>query len=386
MSILAWSIMPKEKTPYFYFFQHSGTELPFLPLCRNAHISSVSYESIYLLITFAASDINGFIFTIVFPANKVRYSHDVIRDYLTGKSDPAMVDHIVSNFIDLSLPKAFARSYQNYSGNIFSAISKYKKSKAKGKGPVRRVGSVSLQAGSNSRTARLGLATPEATQATPSRKRANTNPTSSGLKKSKKNTQESTVTFMNPTMKAATCEKDINYEDAKKTLAEYWEKCADCYILGVDSAPVDVNIDLLDTSEPRFVVQALEPSRIKHYKNILANQIDVSSRPIIVIMPKITVPPLKWDWNILSWACRFRLIDGQHHIVAAKELIVDKKIDAKKITALRTWKAQVVWHSDANKIMDMSAMANKTNNARTFTPFWATNIMGAPNIWKDYGC
>lgn len=386
MSILSWSIMPKDKTPYFYFFQRSGSELPFLPLCRDAHISSVSYEDVYLLITFAASDINGFIFTIVFPANEVRYSHDVIRDHLTGKCDPAMVDHIVSNFLDLSSPKAFVRSYQNYTGNIFSAISEFEKAKAKGKAPVRRVGSVSLQAGSNSGTARSGLATPEASQAAPTRKRANTNPSSSGSKKSKKNPPGSTVTFMNPTMKAATCEKDINYEDAKKTLADYWEKCADCYILGVDAAPVDVDIDLLDTSEPRFVVRALEPSGIKHYKNILTNQIDVSSRPTIVIMPKITVPPLRWDWNTLSQSCRFRLIDGQHHIVAAKELIADKKVSAKKITALQTWKAHVVWHSDANKIMDVSAMANKTNNAGTFTPSWATNIMGARNVWKDYGC
>ena len=103
-------------------------------------------------------------------------------------------------------------------------------------------------------------------------------------------------------------------------------------------------------------------------------------------MPKIEEAPRTWVWDTLRQNCRFRLIDGQHHVEAAKELIHDRKIDENKINALQTWRAHVVWHTDTKKILDVSAMANKTNNAGTFTPSWATNIMGARSVWKDYGC
>lgn len=379
--------MPKEKSPFFFFYQQSGTQVGFLPICLDAYITSVTYEDVHLLITLQAIDVAGYVFTIVFPANEIRYSHDVIRDHLTGKAEPTLVDHIVSKVLNLSSPKNFARTYQFYATNIWSALSDYETVKAKGKAPARRGGALALPAGSNSGTARSGLATPDATPRIQTRKRPNPNPSTSGSKKSKSNLAGSAVTYMNPTMKAATCEKDINYEEASKTLKEFWEKCADCYVLGRDNPPVEVSIDLLDPAEARFIVRSLETTGIAHYKNILTNAIDVSSRQTIVIMPKIEQAPEAWDWETLvRQRCRFRLIDGQHHIQAAKELIRDGKIGEEKLNALKTWRAHVVWHSDANKIMDVSAMANKTNNAGTFTPSWATNIMGARSVWKDYGC
>lgn len=72
---------------------------------------------------------------------------------------------------------------------------------------------------------------------------------------------------MNPTMKVTVTEQEITYEKAKKILTEYWEKCADYYVIGVDHHPIDVSINLLNLSKPRFIVLALEISRIKHYKN-----------------------------------------------------------------------------------------------------------------------
>lgn len=51
---------------------------------------------------------------------------------------------------------------------------------------------------------------------------------------------------MNPTMKAAVSEKEINYKKVRKILADYWEKCADYYVLRNDHDPVDVSINLLD--------------------------------------------------------------------------------------------------------------------------------------------
>lgn len=59
-------------------------------------------------------------------------------------------------------------------------------------------------------------------------KRVNPNPSSSELKKPKSIVAGIALTFMNPTMKAAITEKEINYEEAKKTLTEYEEKCANC--------------------------------------------------------------------------------------------------------------------------------------------------------------
>lgn len=70
-------------------------------------------------------------------------------------------------------------------------------------------------------------------------------------------------------MKAADLEKEINYKEAKKTVAEYWEKCADCYVLNVDTPPIDVSIDFLNLSEEKYIVRAPEITRIKQYKNML---------------------------------------------------------------------------------------------------------------------
>lgn len=385
-SILSWSIMPKDKTPFFLFFQQSGSQASFHPLCMDACITSVTHEDVYLLIKFEATEVPDYIFTIVFPPNEVRYCHEVIQEHLMGKAGPAQISHIFEKILDVSSPKGFARSFQCYSTNIWKALNDYEGAKGKGKMPVRRGGALALQAGSQSGTAQSGLATPDASPRGQGRKRPSPNPSASGSKKSKSGTGGSALTFMNPTMKPAVSEKEINYEEAKKTLAEYWEKCADCYVLGVDTPPVDVPIDLLDLSESKYVVRALETTGIKHYKNILTNSIDVSSRPTIVIMPKIKEAPAEWKWETLASSCRFRLIDGQHHIQAAKELIRENVIDPKKLTALGTWKAHVVWHTDARIIMDVSAMANKTNNAGTFTPSWATNLMGARSVWKACGC
>lgn len=268
-SILSWSIMPREKSVFFYMFQQSGTEAAFLPICLDACISSVSYEDAHLLITLQAINVDGYVFTIVFPENEIRYSHDVIRDHLTGKADPNLLDHIVSNLLNLTSPKNFVRSYQGYTSNIGSVLSDHEIRKAKGKGPARRGGTLALQAGSISGTGRSGLASREATPATQTRKRANPDPSASGSKKSKSTLAASAMTFMNPTMKHATCEKDIDYESASKTLKDFWEKCADCYVLGREQPPVEVSINLLDPAEA--IVRSLETTGIAHYKNILTN-------------------------------------------------------------------------------------------------------------------
>lgn len=388
-SILSWSILPRDRTT-FYLLQQSGNNPAFLPLCNDAFISSVNYEEFYLLITLQAEDVPGFVFTIVFPANEVRYSHDSIREYLAGKAQPVLVDHIVSQLLNLSTPKRFVQSWQQYTSNIWSALSDHAASKAKGPAPARRTSVLALGAGSGSGTAQSGLASPEATPATQSRKRANPNPSSSGArkrsKKSKSKLGGSSVTFMNPTIKHATCEKDIDYDSAEKALKNFWEKCEPCYVFGRDTPPVEVSIDLLEKADARFVVRELETTGIAHYKNIMANQMDVNSSHTIIIMPIIDQAPETWDWaTLVAMKCKFRIIDGQHHISAARQLIADGKVDDKKIKALKKWRAQVVWHSDANMIMDVSIMANKTNNAGTFTPSWATNIMGARSVWKDYG-
>lgn len=381
-SILSWSIRPKNKT-HFFFFQQSGTQGAFLPLCIDAFISLVTYEDAYLLIKFEASEVEDFVFTIVFPHNEVRFSHDFIRDYMVGKAEPTQLLHLETRLLpNLSSPKAFVRSYVPYTAQIWKALSDFETAKGKGKGPMKRTQNLSLAAPSG--TAPSGLGTPEVSLGGQSSKRPNPDSSSSGSKRSKSKLSGSALTFMNPTMNAAVSEKEINYAEATKALKDYWEKCADCYVFGRDN-PVDVSISLLDPAEPRFIVRSLEPTGIAHYKNILMNSLDVSSRQTIIIMPKIQEAPETWNWESLVQSCRFRLIDGQHHVEAAKELIRDRKVDDSKFLALQTWRAHVVWHTDTNKILDVSAMANKTNNAGTFTPSWATNIMGSRSVWKDYG-
>jgi hypothetical protein len=382
-SIMSWSIQPKDRT-HFYFYQQYGSHGPFLPLCNNAYISLVTSEDSYLLVKFETSEVSNYIFTIVFPPNEVRFSHSFVHDYLVGKAEQSQIHHLETKLLPvLSSPKAFVRSYSPYTAQIWKALSDYDAGR-KGKAPSKRPGSLALQARSTSGTARSGLGTPGAAPGCPSKKRPNLEACSSGSKRSKGSMGDSALTSVYPTMMAAVSEKDIDYNEARKSLQKYWEECADCYILGRDN-PVDVDIDLLDRSEARYIVRELEASGVAHYKNILTHAVDVSSRQTICIMPILEEAPEKWDWEALRSSCRFRVIDGQHHVEAAKELIRDRKVDDAKIKALRTWKAHVVWHSSANAISTISAMANVSNSAGTFTPSWATNIMGARSVWVDYG-
>lgn len=216
-SICSWSIFPREKSTFFHLFQQSGNNPAYLPICNDTFISSVNYEESHLMIKLQAIYVPGFAFTIVFPANEVRYSHETIRAHLVGKTETRLIDHIVSNLLNLSSPKKFVQTYQQYTSNIWSVLADHEASKAKGKAPARRVAAAALEEGSGSGTARSGMASLEATP-TQTRKRPNPNPSSSGAKKkSKSNSGGSAITYMNPTMKHATCERDIDYEAASKT-------------------------------------------------------------------------------------------------------------------------------------------------------------------------
>ena len=384
-SILSWSIRPKDNT-HFLFYQQSGAHGgAFLPLCLDAYISLVTSEDAYLLVKFETSEVSTYVFTIVFPPNEVRFSHNFVHEYLIGKAEPSQIHHLETKLLPvLTSPKAFVRSYSPYTAQIWKSLSEFE-ARRKGKASSRRPGSLALQARSTSGTARSGLGTPGAIPGGPSNKRPNPDACSSGSKRSRGSMGDSALTSVNPTMKAAVTEKEIDYEEARKSLQKYWEKCADCYIFGRDK-PVDVDIDRLDRAEERYIIRSLQASGVAHYKNILTHAVDVSGRQTICIMPILDEAPEEWDWNeLVRSSCRFRIIDGQHHVEAAKELIRDQKVDDAKIKALKTWRAHVVWHKKAAKIMEVSAMANISNNAGIFTPSWATNIMGARSVWVDYG-
>lgn len=279
-SILSWTIFPREKTTFFYLFQQSGNNPAYLPFCNDTFILAVNYEDSHLLITLQ------------------RESH--------------LIDHIFSNLLNLSSPKKFVQTYQQYTSNIWSVLADYEAIKAKGKAPARREPMAPLNEGTGSGTARSGMASLEDSPTT-TRKRPNTNPTSSGRKgkKSKSNLGGSSVTYLNPTINHATSEMDIDYAAAAKTLTEFWTKCEPCYVLGRMSEPVLVPVDLLEFADAKYIVRKLEPTGIVHYKNILINAIDLYSRQTIIIMPMINEAPEVWDWDtLLATKCKFCVIDG----------------------------------------------------------------------------
>lgn len=71
---------------------------------------------------FEATDVPDYVFTVVFPPNKVKYSHSIIRGYLMGKVDPAQMSCIFWKLLNVTSPKAMARFYQCYTTNIWRPL------------------------------------------------------------------------------------------------------------------------------------------------------------------------------------------------------------------------------------------------------------------------
>lgn len=58
----------------------------------------------------------------------------------------------------------------------------------------------------------------------------------------------STLTSVRPIVRSGVSDKDIDYDEARKALQDFWEKCEDCYVFGKNK-PVDGDINLLEHVE-----------------------------------------------------------------------------------------------------------------------------------------
>ena len=79
-------------------------------------------------------------------------------------------------------------------------------------------------------------------------------------------------------------------------------------------------------------------------------------------------------------ACDFRIINGQHSVVASKEMM-NEDVSEQLSKDFRTWNCFIVWTQDQEKLRRISAFYNRCNHLMPFKPTWATNIISTRAIW-----
>ena len=80
----------------------------------------------------------------------------------------------------------------------------------------------------------------------------------------------------------------------------------------------------------------------------------------------------------------FYIINGQHSVAASK-LMQSMDLDEDMISDFKDWKCFIVWTKDEETLRTISAYFNRVSHFNIFKPSWATNILGARQVWMTLG-
>ena len=89
------------------------------------------------------------------------------------------------------------------------------------------------------------------------------------------------------------------------------------------------------------------------------------------------------SWNEIK-AGKFMIINGQHSIIASKELQISGCGDKRRVELLK-WEAYIVWSLDPVKLTNIFKFYNSTNHLKHTQPMWGWQLISGQNIWIAHG-
>ena len=165
---------------------------------------------------------------------------------------------------------------------------------------------------------------------------------------------------------------------------EFDEKTKGCWPLG-RYFTFDVDVYKCHQGTESMNTRVREESGVWWQMNNIMNN-PKFDRQTICVMPKDPVVEVTAEnWPILKEG-EFYIVDGQHSVQAAKQLLENDKWQSPLKEKIQFWKAFVVYSTDSNQLIAISAFMNQGNKVRQFEASWAANIVAGRTLWVEHGC
>lgn len=173
-------------------------------------------------------------------------------------------------------------------------------------------------------------------------------------------------------------------ELSTKIFQEFDEKTQGCWPLG-RYFTFDVDVYKCQPGTESMNTRAKEESGVYFQMNNIMNN-PKFDRQTICVMPKDPVVEVtEENWPILREG-EFYIVDGQHSIAAARALLENDEWKSPIKDTIRFWKAFVVYSTDSNQLIAISAFLNQGNKVRQFEASWAANIVAGRTLWEEHDC
>ena len=175
-----------------------------------------------------------------------------------------------------------------------------------------------------------------------------------------------------------------NLKLSTEIFQEFNEKTKGCWPLG-RYFTFDVDVFKCHPGTESMNTRAQEPAGVYFQMNNIMNN-PKFDRQTICVMPKDPVVAVKEEnWPILKEG-EFYIVDGQHNVEAAKTLLKNDEWKSPLKESIRFWKAFVVYSTDSNQLIAISAFMNQGNKVRQFEASWAANLIAGRNLWVEHDC
>lgn len=173
-----------------------------------------------------------------------------------------------------------------------------------------------------------------------------------------------------------------SYKDSMEVFQNYWALCRDSYIFGTDTT-YNIPTKQLLTPPASLNVRNLEQKKVASTMHFLIEMSNKEKKNTLCVFPKDKlVKPESWD-EIKDGD--FYMVNGQHCIEASKQLLKRTDIDERIQNSFKSWECFVVWNEDKSIIRKISVFYNRVNHFMNTNPTWATNIIGARELWLTLG-
>jgi len=171
--------------------------------------------------------------------------------------------------------------------------------------------------------------------------------------------------------------KKPDFARSTEAYKTFWSSCTDAFVWGIEhkkSIPIEQLVD----APPDMNIKSYEPGLAEKIMGFLLSMPDRSTKQTLCVMPcDLDEKPTSWD-SIKDG--KFWLINGQHS-VKASFMMREQRMDPKDIKEFAQWNCFIVWTKNNEKLRQISAYYNRVNHFGAIKPSWATNILGARQVW-----
>lgn len=176
--------------------------------------------------------------------------------------------------------------------------------------------------------------------------------------------------------------KILDYKESMEVFKNYWALCQDSYVFGTEKT-FTIPIERLHTPPANLNVRNLEQHKVASTMHFLIEMANKDKKNTLCVFPKDKLlKPESWE-DIMDGD--FYMVNGQHCVEASKQLQKRVDVDDKIRKCFKTWDCFVVWNEDKSIIRKISAYYNRVNHFMNTNPTWATNIIGARELWLSLG-